>query len=124
MAVIRRLPPDLIREIAAGEVVTAPVDVLKELVENALDAGATRLIGGVRGRRCPAASPCGTTAQVFPKPNFRSPLDAHSTSKLTSLTDIRTLGFRGEGLYAVRHAATLSLDKPPERAARRRDAFG
>ncbi len=114
MAPIRKLSPELIREIAAGEVVSAPVDVLKELVENALDAGATRLEvtlqdGGIRhisvrdnGAGIPAAE-------------LPLAADAHSTSKLESKTlqDIRTFGFRGEGLYAVRHAARLSLTSRP-----------
>ena len=112
MAVIRHLPPELVREIAAGEVVSAPVDVLKELLENALDAGATRLGVGLEA---------GGTQRITVRDNGAGisedelPLaaDAHSTSKLTSLTDIRTLGFRGEGLYAVRHAATLSLTSRP-----------
>ncbi len=116
MAPIRKLPPELIREIAAGEVVSAPVDVLKELVENALDAGATRLEvalqdGGIRhlsvrdnGAGIPAA-------------DLPLAADAHSTSKLgvtgRTLQDVLTLGFRGEGLYAVRHAARLSLTSRP-----------
>ena len=112
MAAIRQLPPELVREIAAGEVVTAPVDVLKELLENALDAGATRLVvgledGGVR-RITVRDNGAGIPATELPLA-----VNAHSTSKLASLTAIRTLGFRGEGLYAVRHAATLSLTSRP-----------
>ncbi len=112
MAPIRKLPPELIREIAAGEVVSAPVDVLKELVENALDAGATRLEvtltdGGVRSLSV-RDNGVGIPAAELPLA-----ADAHSTSKLGSLQDIRTLGFRGEGLYAVRHAARLSLTSRP-----------
>ena len=112
MTAIRQLSPELIREIAAGEVVTAPVDVLKELVENALDAGATRLsveleAGGIR-RITVRDNGAG-----IPEHELPLAADAHSTSKLTSLTDIRTLGFRGEGLYAVRHAGTLSLTSRP-----------
>jgi len=110
--VIRRLPPELIREIAAGEVVAAPVDVLKELVENALDAGATRLsvgLGAGGARRITVRD----NGAGIPEAELPLAVGAHSTSKLTSLTDIRTLGFRGEGLYAVRHAATLSLTSRP-----------
>lgn len=111
-APIRKLSPELIREIAAGEVVTAPVDVLKELVENALDAGATRLEvtlggGGITRIRV-RDNGVGIAESELPLA-----AEAHSTSKLASLTDIRTLGFRGEGLYAIRHAARLSLTSRP-----------
>ena len=116
MTPIRKLPPEVVREIAAGEVVSAPVDVLKELVENALDAGATRL--GVTleegGIRCISVRDNGVG---IPAAELPLATDAHSTSKLGlqsgSLQDIRTLGFRGEGLYAVRHAARLSLTSRP-----------
>ena len=112
MAAIRQLPPELIREIAAGEVVTAPVDVLKELLENALDAGATRLTVGLEdgGIQRMTVRDNGTG---IPAAELPLAVGAHSTSKLTSLTDIRTLGFRGEGLFAVRHAGTLSLTSRP-----------
>ena len=112
MAAIRQLPPELVREIAAGEVVTAPVDVLKELLENALDAGATRLSVGLNAGGIQRISVRDNGAGI-PEAELPLAADAHSTSKLTSLTDIRTLGFRGEGLYAVRHAATLSLTSRP-----------
>lgn len=112
MPAIRRLPPELIREIAAGEVVSAPVDVLKELLENALDAQATRLSvtledGGVRRIRV-QDNGVGMSAEDLPLA-----AEAHSTSKLSSLSDIRTLGFRGEGLYAIRYAARLTLTSRP-----------
>lgn len=109
---IRKLPPELIREIAAGEVVSAPVDVLKELLENALDAGASRLSvtldeGGIERIRV-QDNGTGILAEELPLA-----AEAHSTSKLASLQNIRTLGFRGEGLYAVRHAARLTLTSRP-----------
>lgn len=112
MAAIRQLPPDLVREIAAGEVVTAPVDVLKELLENALDAGATRLEvtldAGGRERIAVRDNGAG-----IPEAELPLAAEAHSTSKLVSLREVRTLGFRGEGLHAVRHAARLSLTSRP-----------
>lgn len=112
MPVIRKLPPELVREIAAGEVVTAPVDVLKELLENALDAGATRLEvtlddGGTKRVQVR------DNGAGIPEADLPLAAEAHSTSKLGSLDDIRTLGFRGEGLYAVRHAGRLSLTSRP-----------
>jgi len=109
---IRRLPPQVIREIAAGEVVSSPRDVLRELLENALDAGATRLEVVIKE---------GGKAGILVRDNGRGiskeelPLavEAHCTSKLTDLGRITTLGFRGEGLYAVRHAASLRLTSRP-----------
>lgn len=109
---IRKLPPELIREIAAGEVINAPVDVLKELLENALDAGATRLeieleAGGIE-RLLVRDNGAGISRDDLPLA-----VEAHSTSKLESLTQITTFGFRGEGLHAVRHVARLSLTSRP-----------
>ena len=117
MPVIRKLPPELVREIAAGEVVSAPVDVLKELVENALDAGATRLEVALEDGGTKLMSVRDNGAGI-PAAELPLAADAHSTSKLGlpgtgSLQNIRTLGFRGEGLYAVRHAARLSLTSRP-----------
>ena len=109
---IRKLSPELIREIAAGEVVTAPVDVLKELVENALDAGATRLKielenGGIS--RIVVAD----NGKGMAKEDLLLSAEQHSTSKLSDLSAISSLGFRGEGLYAIRYAATLKLTSRP-----------
>ena len=109
---IRQLPPELIREIAAGEVVTGPVDVLKELLENALDASATRLAveldeGGL------ARIAVTDNGLGIPRDQLALAVEAHSTSKLTSLQAISTLGFRGEGLYAIRMSARLKLTSRP-----------
>ncbi len=109
---IRKLPAELIREIAAGEVINAPVDVVKELVENALDAGASRLEVILQE---------GGTESITVRDNgvgiAREDLalatEAHSTSKLESLTAINTLGFRGEGLFAIRNAALIQLSSRP-----------
>ena len=110
---IRKLSPELVREIAAGEVVTSPVDVLKELVDNSLDAGATRLEIELEG---------GGTEKVvvidngvgISKEDLPLAAEQHSTSKLESLSNIKTLGFRGEGLYALRYAARLELTSRTE----------
>ena len=112
MPVIRKLPPELVREIAAGEVVTAPVDVLKELLENALDAGATRL-SVVLDEGGTARVQVRDNGAGIPEHDLPLAAEAHSTSKLGSLQDIRTLGFRGEGLFAIRHAGRLSLTSRP-----------
>jgi DNA mismatch repair protein MutL len=109
---IKRLSPELIREIAAGEVINAPVDVLKELLENALDAGATRLEVELRegGKTLLRVTDNGLG---IPKEELRLAVEAHATSKLESLSHIQTLGFRGEGLYAIRQAAKLNITSRP-----------
>jgi DNA mismatch repair protein MutL len=109
---IRKLAPELIREIAVGEVIGAPVDVLKELLENALDAGATRLTVELDGGGIEKIAVSDNGVGI-PKDELPLAAEAHSTSKLTSLTAICTLGFRGEGLYAIRYAARLSLTSRP-----------
>ncbi|WP_337870594.1 DNA mismatch repair endonuclease MutL [Meiothermus sp.] len=109
---IRKLPPELIREIAAGEVVSSPADVVRELLENALDAGATRLYielwGGGLDKIVVRDNGLG-----IPKEELALALEHHTTSKLTDLHDIRTLGFRGEGLWAIRQAAQVRLTSRP-----------
>ncbi|WP_299432103.1 DNA mismatch repair endonuclease MutL [uncultured Meiothermus sp.] len=109
---IRKLSPELIREIAAGEVVSSPADVVRELLENALDAGATRLHlelwGGGLDRIVVGDNGVGT-----PKEELALALEQHTTSKLTDLQHIATLGFRGEGLWAIRQAARVRLTSRP-----------
>ncbi len=109
---IRRLPPELVREIAAGEVVTAPVDVVKELVENALDAGATRITVEVWAGGIERIVVTDNGAGI-PKAELPLALERHATSKLEDLSRIRTLGFRGEGLFAIRASARLRLTSRP-----------
>lgn len=105
---IRKLSPELIREIAAGEVVNAPVDMLKELLENALDAGATRLEIELKngGKTLLRVTDNG---QGISKEDLPLTVEAHTTSKLEKLENINTLGFRGEGLYAIRQSAKVTL---------------
>ncbi|MER3479481.1 MAG: DNA mismatch repair protein MutL [Meiothermus sp.] len=110
---IRKLPPELIREIAAGEVVTGIADVVRELLENALDAGATRvqveLQDGGLSRIVVSDNGSG-----IPKDELPLAVEAHASSKLLDLARITTLGFRGEGLYAIRQAGRLKIaSRPP-----------
>ena len=105
---IRVLPPDLARLIAAGEVVSRPLDVVRELVENALDAGATRIeveleAGGLDLIRV-RDNGAGIPAAEVPLAPLR-----HATSKLEALERVTTLGFRGEALWAVAQAGELHL---------------
>ena len=107
---IRRLPDTLVNRIAAGEVVERPAAALKELVENALDAGARRIVvelsaGGV-DHLSVADDGGGMDAA-----SMRLAVERHCTSKLPGddLDDILTLGFRGEALPSIGSVARLTL---------------
>ncbi|HEY8594246.1 MAG TPA: DNA mismatch repair endonuclease MutL [Devosiaceae bacterium] len=107
---IRQLPSDLVNRIAAGEVVERPASVIKELVENALDAGASRIAittaGGGKSLMRVEDDGCGMGAQDLKMSVLR-----HATSKLDadSLDDIRTLGFRGEALASIGAVSDLRI---------------
>ena len=107
---VRQLPEQIVNRIAAGEVVERPASVVKELVENAIDAGASRIDvftdGGGRRRIGITDDGSGMTHA-----DLTLAVDRHATSKLDDedLLRIRTLGFRGEALPSIGAVARLGI---------------
>lgn len=116
-AEIRQLDEDTVQRIAAGEVVERPASVVKELVENSLDAGASRVEveverGGIDGIRV-RDDGAGISAE-----SLQLAVEEHTTSKIDDIDDLEagvgTLGFRGEALHTIGAVARLTLRSKPE----------
>src|SRR5262245_34445305 len=120
---IRRLPPEAVNRIAAGEVIERPAAAVKELVENALDAGARRI--AVRSER----GGLGLIAieddgAGIPRDELALAVERHATSKLAAgasgdvdLLNIATMGFRGEALPSIGAVARLAITSKARSAA-------
>ena len=110
MAAIRKLSQEIIGRIAAGEVVERPASVVKEMVENAIDAGASHITVEVRGGGVEYLR-ITDDGKGIPAEEIRMAFERHATSKLQTadqLFDIHTLGFRGEALASVAAVAKVS----------------
>ncbi len=116
MGIINLLPENLINQIAAGEVVERPASVVKELIENSIDAGATEMIVDIEdgGRKLIRVTDngCGMSRE-----DALLSLQRHATSKIGTVTDlfnISTLGFRGEALPSIASVSRLKLTTVPK----------
>ncbi len=114
---IHQLPPLVVNQIAAGEVIERPASVVKELLENAVDAGATRIDVDVEQGGAELVRVVDNGCGIAPE-DLHLAFASHATSKLRSADDlfnIATLGFRGEAIASIGGVAQVTLQsRPPE----------
>ena len=116
-APIRLLTPDVVNKIAAGEIIERPASVLKELLENAIDAGATQIeiaiaAGGIK------LIGVADNGSGMDRDNALLSIERHATSKIRTAEDVEriaTLGFRGEAMASIAACSRFHLmTRPPE----------
>ncbi|MDI6731672.1 MAG: DNA mismatch repair endonuclease MutL [Candidatus Margulisbacteria bacterium] len=112
---IKILPDDLVNKIAAGEVVERPAAVVKELVENSIDAKATKICIEIQGAGSKLIR-VADNGQGMSQEDLRLSVQRHATSKISTLEDlfnIHTLGFRGEALPSIASVSKLTIEQNP-----------